>query len=397
MDVTKAAAVLQVELSSLGLNLTDIARMAGTLTQCTTLCNKPATWGLKPSVIVFHDLRLYLSSGARFLGQFYPRGVHVRGTLEFLGNTAFFEGLLTTDGLVFTGQLLDVVSLGGLQVSSLSSLRTSSGGDDKDRGAMAHVELTRTRQRVFFDGAIQYRGFVLGALVNVDLQKGHLYAEMELAITGSLRFALKGSLDPGGLLGSGDGDLNAVEWMFEGDLKPDVVAAVAEGIIEAINILSTMAKHAIEDAEAQLRGRLRELQDDLARRELELDELRRQSDEELRKRQEDIDSENEALRQLVKELDEAERRYRDQKEKRDAKDAEVQEQRRKRDQAEWILDRKIREMKKEYNDKIQKQKADRAHWESEKRELIEKKNASWGDALRRHEASKKSQAWWAGE
>ncbi|KAI1087089.1 hypothetical protein F5B19DRAFT_486997 [Rostrohypoxylon terebratum] len=335
--------------------------------------------------IVFSGLKLYLSSGAQFMGIDYPRGIQLRGKLTFFGKSGDFDGSFTDDGVVIKGGL-DAFSVGGLEVTSLREY------NGRKRTTL-DVELTKERQRLFVDGVVRYHDLVLKILVDVDVQRRYLRGEIEIRLADSLSF----KLDAGVQVGEQaiNGGLDSAVWWFDGELKGGVVSAVRDGILQGITALETQAKHSIEKAEEEVNGRLKELRRDLEERKKVLDELQRESREEVTARQKKIAEENTTLRNMQDEIDKLNKRYREAKSKKNSNDAKIQEAKTKRDQAQERLDNKKREMRKEYDKKIQEQKDNQAHWESERKRLQDKKEASWGDVLRKAETADWSWRYWS--
>ena len=380
--------MLQVELSTL--DVVDIARIASILLEGSEPKFKTTTL-LPPSAkrgdIVFSDLKLYLSSGAQFMGLYYPRGIQLQGKLTFFGKLGDFDGSFTDDGVIIKGGL-DAFNVGGLEVTSL---REHNGR----KRATLDVELTKGRQRLFVDGVVRYHDLVLKILVDVDVQRRCLRGEIEIVLADSLSFKLNAGVEVGGrAIGGG---LEGTVWWFEGELKGGVVTAVRDGILQGITALETRAKQAIEEAAGKINGQLEELHKELDNRKKVLDELQHKSRKEVAARQEKITKENATLRKLQDEIDKLDKRYREAKSKKDSNDAEIQAAKTKRDQAQAKLDEKKREMRKEYDKKIKEQKDNQAHWESERKRLKDKKEASWGDVLRKAETADRSWKYWCGK
>lgn len=392
IDVTKAAAVLQIEISKLDIG--EIAEVASTLIKDPTLSTKllgPASssgggdgaTALQTGDIVFTDLKLYLSSGAHFMGKYYDRGIEVRGKVTFFNKEGDFDGTFTDDGVVIKGGL-DAFRIGELEVTSLQEY-------NGQKRATVDVEVTKTRQRVFVDGILRYKEVVLKVFVNVDVQKRYLKADIEIKLAESLSFMLKADVEVG------EQGLEGVVWSFEGELKAEIVKAIGEGIIEGINALEAHAEHAIQDAEEGITNRLSVLHDALEKTKGELDELRLESRKEVARRRDEIEEQNMVLSQAYDEIDTLERKYREVKSRKDSKDAEIEEQKRKVDQAKAELEDKKREMRREYDLKIQEQKDNQAHWKAERERLKQKKEASWGDDLRKLDSVVSSWKWWCGQ
>lgn len=378
VDITKSAAVLQIELDKL--DVIDIAGIASILVQSKELENMAAG---AEGVVTFSDLKLYLSSGARFMGQYHERGIQVRGKLAFFNKTGDFHGSFTDDSVVIKGGL-DAFKLGGLEVTSLREYR------DRKR-ATVDIEMTKMTQKVFIDGIILYQNLVLKVLISANLQQRYLTAIISIKLADSLSFELTG-----GVQVDNPDNLESAVVHFDADMKAGVVTAIGEGIINGINALESQAKHAIEDAETNIKRRLVKLQGELNEQKKELHRLRHESHLEVLKRRNKIEEENAFLRKTHDEIDKLDREYKEAKARKDSQDLEVEQQRRKRDEAEARLNEKKREMRKEYCRKIQKEKDSQAHWKSERERLKEKKEASWGDDLRKGESADRSWEWWCG-
>lgn len=374
VDINKAAAVLQVEMKQL--DVMDVVRIAGILTQIRTLQTAAKE---AEGVVVFRDIKLYLSSGAKFLGKHYERGIQVAGRVDFFGKTGEFDGRFTEDGVVIKAGL-DSFNLGGLEVTSLREY------NGKKRATM-EVEMTKTRQSVLIDGIVRYHDIELKVLIDASLQERYLKADISIRLAASLSFQLVADVQVG------DGLENSVV-KFEGHIEAAVINAIGEGIIEGIKNLEAQANEAIDKAEADTRSRLREVESDLNTIKRELDRLKAKSDQEVLVRREQVDKENEFLSRTYDEIEELDNQYREAKSRKERNDAEIQGLKRQHDEAEARLAAKMREMRKEYDRKIQEAKDDQAHWESEKRRQIEMKEAQWGDSIRKGDDAKKSWAYW---
>lgn len=321
------------------------------------------------------------------MGLYYPRGIQLRGKLTFFGKLGDFDGSFTDDGVIIKGGL-DAFSVGGLEVTSL---REHNGR----KRATLDVELTKGWQRLFVDGVVRYHDLVLKILVDVDVERRYLRGEIEIGLADSLSFKLNAGVQVGGpTIGGG---LEDAVWWFEGELKGGVVTAVRDSILQGITALETRAKHAIEEAAGKVNWQLEELHKELDKRKKVLGELQRKSRKEVAARQKKITKENTTLRKLQDEIDKLDKRYREAKSKKDSNDAEIQAAKTKRDQAQAKLNKKKRKIRKEYNKKIKKQKDNQAHWESERNRLKEKKEASWGDVLRKAETADGSWKYWSGK
>jgi hypothetical protein len=388
IDVTKAAGVLQIEISKLDIG--EIAQVASTLIKDNTLSAKllgpPSSTGataLKEGEIVFTDLKLYLSSGAKFMGKYYDRGIEVRGKVTFFDKEGDFDGTFTDDGVLIKGGL-DAFEIGGLEVTSLQEY-------NGQKRATVDIEVTKTRQRVFVDGILRYQDVVLKVFVDVDVQERYLRADIEIKLAESLSFMLKADVEVG------EQGLEGLVWSFDGKLKAEIVKAIGDGIIEGITALELHAKNDIKDAEEGITNRLSVLHDGMDQMKGELDELRLESRKEVAMRRDEIEVQNTALSRAYDEIDTLESNYREVKSRKDSKDAEIEEQKRKLDQARAELGTKKREMRREYDLEIREQKDNQAHWKAERERLKQRKEASWGDDLRNFDSVVSGWKWWSGQ
>ncbi|KAI1451228.1 hypothetical protein F4805DRAFT_464043 [Annulohypoxylon moriforme] len=365
VDVTKAAAVLRAEIAKL--DVSDIATIAGKLIQDEDLA--PIATRIK-DIILFSDFKLYLSSGATFMGDFYPRGIQVRGKLTFFDEKGEFDGSLTDGGMVMKGGL-DALKIGALEITSLKEY------SGRKRAAL-DIEVTKTTQKVLIDGIVRFRDTELQVYVNADLQQQFLQLDIRVKLTDALIFTLQGDADI-----HGSESLENIVVRFKGHLQANIVRPIGEGIINSITALEHQAKDVIDGAEGKINEQLAQLNDELARQGKELEKLRRKSAEEVLRKREKIRAQNEVLRRLYDRIDEFEVKYQAAKSNKNRKEVEIENQMRKIDEAKAQLEKKKREMRKEYDSKIQEQRSQQAYYESERDRLRQEKESTWGDALRK--------------
>ncbi|GAP86904.1 hypothetical protein SAMD00023353_2400470 [Rosellinia necatrix] len=376
VDVTKAAGVLNVEIAKL--DIADIVKIAGILLDDAVLAQEADQ---AKGLVVFSDLKLYLSSGATFMGEYYSRGIQVRGKLNFFDKQGEFDGTFTEDGVVIKGGL-DAFKIGGLEVTSLKEYKGK-------KRATINIETTKSMQKILIDGIIRYDDIELQVYINADLEQKYFDFDIYIKLADALQFTLKGDVkvnDPN--------ELESAVVHFEAHLEAKIIEIIGEGIINSINALEEQAKHAIEEAETKIRERLTQLNDELAQRKEELDEMRRQSHLEVLAKRQKVAEENDFLRRTYDEIDEFKRKYEAAKDRKDRNEDEMREQMAKRDAAMARLSEKKREMRDEYDRKINEQRSNQARWQSERNRLTQQKEASWGDILRKKELADANWRYW---
>lgn len=365
VDVTKAAAVLHIEVAKL--DVSHIIMIASKLNQNEDLALIATE---TEDLVLFSDLKLYLSSGATFIGEYYPRGIQVRGRVTFFDKQGEFDGSLTDEGVVIKGGL-DALKIGALEITSLKEY------NGKKRVTL-DIEVTMITQKVLIDGIMRFYDIELQVYINADLQRKLLEFAICIKLTDALIFTLQG-----------DAKVNESKSLentivhLKGHLEVNIIRSIGEGIINSITALEDQAKDAIDDAEAKINKRLAQLNDRLTKQERELEQLRRRSAKEVLKKREKIKAQNEVLRRLYDQIDEFEANYQAAKSNRNRKEAEIKEQMKKRDEAKAQLEEKKREMRQEYDSKIQEQKSQQAYYESERDRLRQEKESTWGDDLRK--------------
>lgn len=314
------------------------------------------------------------------MGVKYPRGIQVEGKLTFFDKQGEFNGSLTDEGVVIKGGI-DAFKVGGLEITSLNEYNGK-------RRATLDIELTKTTQEVLVDGILRFYTIELQVYINVDLQQKFLEFNICVKLTDALVFTLQGTVKA-----NTSKSLENTVVHFKGHLQASILQSVKEGIINGINALEDQVKSAIDNEETKIT----ELQEILAKQERELEELRRQSAAELTRKRRDIKKENETLQRLYNQIDKYEKRYQEAKRNKESKDTEIEEQMKKRDKIQAQLEDKKREMRQEYDGKIKKLRSEQQYYESERDRLIQKKEASWGDDLRKGAAAERNWKWWTGK
>ncbi|KAH7310920.1 hypothetical protein B0I35DRAFT_439890 [Stachybotrys elegans] len=378
VDVTKAAAVLRIELNKL--DVTDIVKIAGKLAEQKALEN--AADGAR-GLVVFSDLKLYLSSGAKFMGEYYERGIQIRGKLNFFDKLAYFDGTFTEDGVLIKGGF-DAFKFGGLEVTSLKTYRGK-------KRAILEIEVLKDTQKVLIDGILRYYDIELQVYINANLQTRQFEADILVKLADVLSFALKAKIEA-----KDSQDLENAVVIFEAHLELKILESVIQGILKALETLKEWADKKIDEVKAQVEGRLAVLRIELAEMEKSLIELRQKSHQEVLKRRNQIDEENKLLRETNEEIDKYEQKVKEARANKNAKEEEIREYERRRDAAQSRLDKKTREMREEYNRRIREEEANQEHWRAERRRLQDKRDASWGDDLRKRETAEANWRYWTG-
>lgn len=362
------------------LDVMELVDMAGTLTEHGSL-KTLSTSGCK-GMVVFEDLLLYLSTGAEFLGTYYERGIQAKGKLEFFGKKGEFDGTFNDDGVIIKAGM-DNFNIGGLEVKS-----TRPG----EKRAIMDIEMTKDVQKIFIDGMIKYYEFELKVFIDADLQRRYLKADVSVKFTDSLAIRLIAEIDA-----SNGKRLDEAVVRFEGTLDADIFGAILDGINKGIESLEKLAVKAIEDVEADLKRQIKTKQSEIDKIGEELAEMEKQNRDELLKKREKIDEQNTKLNGLRKDLSKYEEAYQTAKREKQDNDQAIAEQKAKRDEAERKLEAKEREMREEYQLKIEQEKKNRADWEAKKKALQDEKDRSWGDDLRKGESADRSWNWWTGK
>ncbi|KAF5684634.1 hypothetical protein FDENT_6639 [Fusarium denticulatum] len=373
LRVTSAEAVFQLEMNRL--DAMEIIQLAGVLIDNQAMQQMKGAEGK----LVFKDLKLYVSSGAEFLGRYYDRGIQVRGKMWCFGKKGEFDGRFDESGVVIKAGI-DNFKVGGLEITSTQ--------EGVDRATM-DIEMTKNRQKLFIDGRIRYYSLEISVFLDLDIQAQYLKLDVKIKLTESLLLSLKADV-----VVKNHNSLEGVEMSFEAILETDIFGAILQGITDGIDALHKLADKAINDARSDLTTRLAQKETALKAMKKELDKLEKECTAETLKKQEEIDKENKLLRGLHDEFDEAAEAYRKAKEAKEQNAKEISRLENRRDEARRRLGEKKTEIKKKYDEEIEKEKAKRDAMEQEKKRLIDSRDASWGDALRSYEEADRSWKWW---
>ncbi|KAK2754427.1 hypothetical protein FQN54_007071 [Arachnomyces sp. PD_36] len=345
------------------IDIFEIARLAGELTEIESLQHMEGGAG----DLVFHDLKFYFSTGAMAFGKFYERGMQVKGNVNFFDKTGDFDGRFNDDGIAIKAGI-DNFKIGNLEITS------ASGG----KRATLDVEMTGETQKISIDGRIRYCDLELKMLIDADLQKRHLDADVTIHFTEVLAFEL---LAQAGV--PEDNSLEGVVVHFEAELKVDVFSTIFEGMKEAIGAIGEAATQTIEKAQSDLQNQIDKRQGEVNKMKQELEALKLQSEKELIDRQKKLDAENKEFDKLAEELEKLTKAVKDAEREKGDHDDEVQKIKDKQDEVKREFEDKKREKTEEYNRRIQEQETNQAEWEKKKKELEDQKEAGWGDDLRK--------------
>lgn len=375
LRVTSAEAVLHLKMSEL--NTKQIIQVAGVLSN-----NMQMQQMVCPeNLIVFRDIELYLSSGAEFLGDYYERGIMVKGKTEAFGKKGEFDGKFDDDGVVVKAGI-DNFKIGGLEVTS-----TRKG---VDRATM-DIEITKDKQKVFIDGMVRYYDFEMSIFLNLDIQEQQLEADIKVKFTDTLYIALKASSTV-----TDDKSLEGVNMSFEATLEPDVFGSILQGISDGIDHLQKVADR-VDDVRNNLTSQLGQKKAALAKLEEDLNRLKSQTVQEVLAKQTLIGQENDKLTELHNKLQKYEDALQKAQGDKSRNERDIAEQRQLMQAAQRELDAKKGEMELEYRQKIEQEEANQERWEEEKQKLINSRDASWGDTLRSYKAADSSWNWWNGK
>ncbi|KAF5603308.1 hypothetical protein FPCIR_1504 [Fusarium pseudocircinatum] len=373
LRVTTAEAVFRLEMNKL--DAMEIVQLAG------VLIDNQAMQQIKGAEdkLVFKDLKLYVSSGAEFLGRYYDRGIQVQGKMWCFGKKGEFDGRFDKSGVVIKAGI-DNFKVGGLEITSTQ--------EGVDRATM-DIEMTKERQKLFIDGRIRYYSLEISVFLDLDIQKQYLNLDVKIKLTESLLLSLKAAV-----VIENHNSLEGAEMTFEAILETDIFGVILQGITDGIDALQKLADKAIDEARSDLTTRLGEKKAALKAMKSELDKLDKECTAETLKKQEEIEKENKLLTGLHDKFDEAAEAYRKAKEAKEQNAKEISRLKNRRDEARRRLGEKKTEIKKKYDEEIEKEKAKRDAMEQEKKRLIDSRDASWGDALRSYEEADRSWKWW---
>ncbi|KAF4973360.1 hypothetical protein FSARC_338 [Fusarium sarcochroum] len=368
-----AEAVLQLKMNKL--DVTEVFQLACTLIGNTELQQMRGA----EDVVVFSDLKLYISSGAEFLGRFYDRGIEVRGKMRFFDVKGEFNGTFDESGVVIKAGL-DNFKVGGLEIKSTQ--------EGVDRATM-DIEMTKDRQKFKIDGMIRYYEFEIKVFIDVDIQKRYLKADVRIQFCDDLFIELKASVSV-----PNPKSLEGVVMDFEGSLNPDILGAIIQAIDKVLNDLQNTLINPIREERQRLEREIAQAEASLKGMEEDFKKKEEKYRKEAMKQKAKISKEMKIYNRLRDKQKKSENEYNKAKEDKDKSKNEIERLERQRDEAKRQLEDKERAMRKEYDDKIARQRAKRAELEKEKKRLIDRRDARWGDELRSYEAAKKSWARW---
>ncbi|KAE8153299.1 hypothetical protein BDV25DRAFT_137055 [Aspergillus avenaceus] len=357
------------------LDVVEIIRLAGKMTDNVALQQV----GGGEDLLVFRDLKIYFSTGARVLGVLYERGIHVKGQVTFFDKTGEFDGRFNDDGVMLKAGI-DNFKIGGLEVSSAR---------DTSKRATLDVEMTKDTQIVSIDGMIRYYDFELKIFLDANLQKRHLDADVSIKFTDAFSFQLIANIDV-----PNDNSLEGAVVDFEAVLDGDILGAILDGVGQGIEAIGKLATQTIENAERELQAQIDENQIVLDKLKMELEQKKMESEKEVMIRETEIEEENDELAKLRKELDRLEDAVKNAQEKKNKNEQDINSRIAEKEKAQRRLDDKLREKTEEYNREVEKEKANQRQWENEKKRLQDQLEASWGDDLRKAESADRSWDWW---
>ncbi|KAF5965410.1 hypothetical protein FCOIX_12975 [Fusarium coicis] len=376
LRVASAEVVFQLEMNKL--DAMEIVQLAGVLIDNQAMQQMNGAEGR----LAFKGLNLHVSSGAEFLGRYYDRGIQVQGKMWCFGKKGEFDSRFDESGVEIEAGV-DNFKIGGLEITSTQ--------EGVNRATM-DIEMTKDRQKLFIDGRIKYYSLEISVFIDLDIQQQYLKLDVKIKLTESLLLSLKADV-----VVKKHKFLEEAEMSFEAILETDILGVILQGIMDGIDTLQKLADKAIDDARSDLTRRLVQKETALKAMKKELDKIEKECTAETLKKQEEIDKENKLLRRLPDEFDEAAEAYRKAKEAKDRNVKEIDKLENRRDEAEEKLGEKKTDMKKKYEEEIEKEKAKRDAMEQEKKTLIDSRDASWGDTLRSYQEADRSWEWWCCE
>ncbi|TVY73675.1 hypothetical protein Focb16_v005236 [Fusarium oxysporum f. sp. cubense] len=307
-----AEAVFQLEMNKL--DAMEIIQLAG------VLIDNQAMQQMKGAEdkLVFKDLKLYVSSGAEFLGRYYDRGIQVQGKMWCFGKKGEFDGRFDENGVVIKAGI-DNFKVGGLEITSTR--------EGVDRATM-DIEMTKDRQKLFIDGRIRYYSLEISVFLDLDIQEQYLKVDIKIKLTESLLLSLKADV-----VVKNHNSLEGAEMSFEAILETDILGVILQGITNGIDALHKLADKAIDNARSDLTTKLAQKKAALKAMKSELDKLEKKCTAEVLKKRDEIDKENELLRGLHDEFDKYAEAYREAKEAKERNEKEIEKQRNLRDEA----------------------------------------------------------------
>ncbi|KAI6750709.1 hypothetical protein HG530_014605 [Fusarium avenaceum] len=239
------------------------------ITIASELANKKAleyaTDGAR-GLVVFSDLKLHLSLGAKFMGEFYKRGDKVKGRLDFWGKEADSGAKFTDDGVSIKGGF-DALKFGGLEVTSLKEYKGK-------KRATLDIDVSRTTQKFLIDDIIRLYDIEPQTYINADLQTSKVDAHNSQ-------------------------QLKNIIANFEAHPELSILNTIINGILEALEALTKWACNEIDKTEDGVEKRLGQLRSELVKLERKLMELRAESQREDLKKLEKINEENKLLRETA--------------------------------------------------------------------------------------------------
>ena len=359
------------------INIMELVKLAGEMADIKALKNIEGA----DDILVFRDLKLYLSTGAKVFDVYYERGIHIKGSMEFFKKKGDFEGRLNDDGFMIKAGV-DNFNIGGLELRSA-----------KDDGKRASMDITMTKetQKILIDGMIRFHALHLKMYIDADVQERRLDADVSIQFLEQLSFKMKAHAEI-----PENKTLDGLLVRFEAELSPDLFGAIFDGINNGIDAIGKLATQTIDDAIKDLQGQINTHEGELAIMKKDLDQMKLKSDGEVLKRQTEVNKKNNELTSLRNELDRYDEDVKDAQAKMNRNNDDIKAKEMKRDSVKRQLDNKVREMRTEYESKVAEQQQKQADWERKKKSLQDQKEASWGDSLRNSENAERSWNWWEG-
>lgn len=359
------------------INIMELVKLAGEMADIKALKNIEGA----DDILIFRDLELYLSTGANVFDVYYERGIHIKGSVEFLKKKGDFEGRLNDDGFMIKAGV-DNFNIGGLELRSAR---------DDGKRASVDISMTKETQKILIDGMIRFHSLHLKMYIDADVQERRLDADVSIQFLEQLSFKMKAKARI-----PETKTLDGLLVRFEAELRPDLFGAIFDGINNGIDAIGKLATQTIDDAINDLQGQINTHEGELAIMKKDLDELKLKSDGEVLKRQTEVNKKNDELTKLRNELDQYTEAVKDARAEKNQINDEIKKKEIKRDSVKRQLDNKVREMTTEYENKVAEQRQKQADWEKKKKSLEDQKEASWGDALRNSENAERSWRWWEG-
>lgn len=359
------------------INIMELVKLAGEMADIKALKNIDGA----DDILVFRDLKLYLSTGAKVFDVYYERGIHIKGSMEFFKKKGDFEGRLNDDGFMIKAGV-DNFNIGGLELRSA-----------KDDGKRASMDITMTKetQKILIDGMIRFHALHLKMYIDADVQERRLDADVSIQFLEQLSFKMKAHAEI-----PENKTLDGLLVRFEAELSPDLFGAIFDGINNGIDAIGKLATQTIDDAIKDLQGQINTHEGELAIMKKDLDQMKLKSDGEVLKRQTEVNKKNNELTSLRNELDRYDDDIKDAQAKMNRNNNDIKAKEMERDSVQRQLDNKVREMRTKYESEVAEQQQKQADWERKKKSLQDQKEASWGDSLRNSENAERSWNWWEG-